>query len=192
MLHPGTRKPVGPDDLAPAFPMALIAQEMSTERAIGIPAPERDVYRPWRATPLYRARRLEKSLQTSARIYEKIEDASPAGSHKPNSAVAQAFYHKEAGVKRLSTETGAGQWRSSLAFAGALFGFHMQVFMVRVSYDQKPYRRALLETYGARCTPPHFSTDAEGLRQARAAADEPHVDRDQGALTRRGSIGGNP
>ncbi len=151
VLHPGTGKPIGPDDLAPLFPMALIAQEVSAEREIEIPGPVRDVYRQWRVTPLYRARRLEQVLQTPARIYYKYEGVSPAGSHKPNTAVAQAFYNKEAGVKRLCTETGAGQWGSSLAFAGALFGLDVQVFMVRVSYDQKPYRRALMETYGARC-----------------------------------------
>jgi tryptophan synthase beta chain len=153
VLHPGTLKPIGPDDLAPLFPMALILQEVSTERAIEIPAPVREVYRQWRPTPLYRARRLERALQTPARIYYKYEGVSPAGSHKPNTAVAQAFYSRDAGVKKLITETGAGQWGSALAFAGALFGLDVQVFMVRVSYDQKPYRRALMETYGARCIP---------------------------------------
>jgi tryptophan synthase beta chain len=151
VLHPGTLKPIGPDDLAPLFPLSLIAQEVSAEREIEIPGPVREVYRQWRVTPLYRARRLEKALQTPARIYYKYEGVSPAGSHKPNTAVAQAFYNREAGVRRLTTETGAGQWGSSLAFAGALFGIDVQVFMVRVSYDQKPYRRALMETYGARC-----------------------------------------
>jgi tryptophan synthase beta chain len=151
VLHPGTLKPVGPDDLAPLFPMALIAQEVATEREIEIPEPVREVYRQWRVTPLYRARRLEKALQTPARIYYKYEGVSPAGSHKPNTAVAQAFYNREAGVKRLTTETGAGQWGSSLAFAGSVFGIDVQIFMVRVSYNQKPYRRALMETYGARC-----------------------------------------
>jgi len=151
VLHPGTLKPLGPDDLAPLFPMSLIMQEVSTEREIEIPEPVRDVYRQWRVTPLYRARRLEKALQTPARIYYKYEGVSPAGSHKPNTAVAQAFYNKEAGIKKITTETGAGQWGSSLAFAGALFGIDVQVFMVRVSYNQKPYRRALMETYGARC-----------------------------------------
>jgi len=153
VLHPGTLKPVGPDDLAPLFPMSLIQQEVSTERDIEIPGPVRDIYRQWRPTPLFRARRLEKVLDTPARIYYKYEGVSPAGSHKPNTAVAQAFYNREAGVKRIVTETGAGQWGSSLAFAGALFGIDVQVFMVRVSYDQKPYRRALMETYGARCVP---------------------------------------
>jgi len=151
VLHPGTLKPVGPDDLAPLFPMALIAQEVASEREIEIPEPVREVYRQWRVTPLYRARRLEKALQTPARIYYKYEGVSPAGSHKPNTAVAQAFYNREAGVKRLTTETGAGQWGSSLAFAGAVFGIDVRIFMVRVSYNQKPYRRALMETYGARC-----------------------------------------
>ena len=153
VLHPGTQQPLGPGDLAPLFPMALIMQEVSTEREIEIPEPVRDVYRQWRPSPLYRARRLEKALDTPAKIYYKYEGVSPAGSHKPNTAVAQAFYNKEADVKKLATETGAGQWGSALAFAGALFGIEVQVFMVRVSYDQKPYRRALMETYGARCIP---------------------------------------
>jgi tryptophan synthase beta chain len=151
VLHPGTLQPVGPDDLAPLFPMSLIMQEVSAEREIEIPGPVREVYRQWRPSPLYRARRLEKALQTPARIYYKYEGVSPAGSHKPNTAVPQAFYNKEAGIRKISTETGAGQWGSSLAFAGALFGLEVQVFMVRVSYNQKPYRRALMETYGARC-----------------------------------------
>ena len=152
VLHPGTMKPIGPDDLLPLFPMALIQQEVATEREIEIPDPVRDIYRQWRPSPLYRARRLEQALDTPARIYYKYEGVSPAGSHKPNTAVPQAFYNKEAGVKRIATETGAGQWGSSLAFAGALFGIDVQIFMVRVSYNQKPYRRALMETYGARCT----------------------------------------
>ncbi len=152
-LHPGTKQPVGPDDLAPLFPMALIGQEVSAEREIEIPEPVREVYRQWRPSPLFRARRLEKALNTPAKIYYKYEGVSPAGSHKPNTAVAQAFYNKEAGVTKIATETGAGQWGSALAFAGALFGIDIQVFMVRVSYDQKPYRRALMETYGARCIP---------------------------------------
>lgn len=150
-LHPGTHQPLGPADLEPLFPMALIQQEVSTERTIEIPKPVRDVYRQWRPSPLYRARRLEKLLDTPAHIYYKYEGVSPAGSHKPNTAVPQAFYNNEAGVKRLSTETGAGQWGSSLAFAGSLFGLEVLVFQVRVSFDQKPYRRALMETFGARC-----------------------------------------
>ena len=151
VLHPGTLQPIGPDDLAPLFPMALIMQEVSTEREIEIPEPVRQIYKQWRPSPLYRARRLEQALNTPARIYYKYEGVSPAGSHKPNTAVAQAFYNKEAGVKKISTETGAGQWGSSLAMAGAMFGIEVKVFMVKVSYNQKPYRRALMETYGARC-----------------------------------------
>ena len=151
VLHPGTGQPVGPDDLAPLFPMALIGQEVSTEREIEIPEPVREVYRQWRPSPLHRARRLEEALDTPARIYYKYEGVSPAGSHKPNTSVAQAFYNKEEGVKRLTTETGAGQWGSSLAYAGNLFGLEVEVYMVKVSYNQKPYRRALMETYGATC-----------------------------------------
>jgi tryptophan synthase beta chain len=148
-LHPGTHEPIGPDDLAPLFPMALIGQEVSAEREIEIPEPVRDAYRLYRPSPLYRAHRLEKALDTPAHIYYKYEGVSPAGSHKPNTAIPQAFYNKEAGVKRLATETGAGQWGSALAFAGALFGLEVKVYMVRASYDQKPYRRVLMETYGA-------------------------------------------
>ncbi|MCO5101565.1 MAG: TrpB-like pyridoxal phosphate-dependent enzyme [Burkholderiaceae bacterium] len=160
VLHPGTMQPIGPDDLAPLFPMELILQEVSTEREIDIPDPVRDIYRLWRPSPLFRAHRLEKALGTPAKIFYKYEGVSPAGSHKPNTAVAQAFYNREAGIRRLSTETGAGQWGSSLAFAGALFGIDVTVFQVRVSYDQKPYRRALMETYGARCVPsPSKETD---------------------------------
>ena len=151
-LHPGTGQPIGPDDLAPLFPMAIIAQEVSTEREIKIPKPVRNILRQWRPSPLYRARRLEKMLDTPAKIYYKNEAVSPAGSHKPNTAIAQAFYNKEEGVKRITTETGAGQWGSSLALAGSMFGLEIDVFMVRVSYDQKPYRRAFMETFGADCT----------------------------------------
>jgi tryptophan synthase beta chain len=150
-LHPGTGQPIGPADLSPIFPMALIAQEVSAEREIEIPEPVREVYKLWRPAPLYRARRLERLLDTPARIFYKYEGVSPPGSHKPNTAVPQAFYNKEAGIKKLSTETGAGQWGSSLAFAGQLFGLEVKVFMVAVSYRQKPYRRALMETYGATC-----------------------------------------
>ncbi len=161
VLHPGTKNPVTPGDLEPLFPMALIEQEVSTEREIEIPKPVRDIYRQWRPSPLFRARRLEKALDTPAKIYYKYEGVSPAGSHKPNTAVPQAYYNKEAGISRISTETGAGQWGSSLAFAGALFGIDVQVFMVRVSYNQKPYRRALMETYGATCVAsPSTQTDA--------------------------------
>ncbi|WP_228061841.1 TrpB-like pyridoxal phosphate-dependent enzyme [[Phormidium] sp. LEGE 05292] len=150
VLHPGTGQPITGDDLAPLFPMSLIEQEVSQERWIEIPGEVQSIYRQWRPTPLYRARRLEKALDTPAKIYYKYEGVSPAGSHKPNTAVAQAYYNKQAGVKRLTTETGAGQWGSSLAFAGALFGLEVLVYMVKVSYNQKPYRRALMESYGAR------------------------------------------
>ncbi len=148
-LHPGTKQPVTPDDMAPLFPMALIQQEVSTERYIEIPEPIRQVYMQWRPSPLYRARRLEKALDTPARIYYKYEGVSPVGSHKPNTAVAQAFYNKEEGIKKLSTETGAGQWGSALAMAGAFFNMEVEVFMVKVSYQQKPYRRSMMHTYGA-------------------------------------------
>src|SRR5579871_3691112 len=173
VLHPGHGGPIGPDDLAPLFPMALIGQEVSAERHIEIPKPVRDIYRMWRPTPLYRARRLEKALGTSARIFYKYEGVSPAGSHKPNTAVAQAFYNKEEGVTKLSTETGAGQWGSSLAFAGALFGLEVKVYMVKVSYNQKPYRRALMETYGAKCVAsPSEETDS-GKAILKAHPDSP-------------------
>jgi tryptophan synthase beta chain len=152
VLHPGTLQPVGPADLEPLFPMALILQEVSQDSQIEIPKAVRGIYRQWRPSPLYRARRLEKALDTPAKIYYKYEGVSPAGSHKPNTAVAQAYYNMEAGTKRLVTETGAGQWGSSLAMACAFFGIECKVYMVRVSYDQKPYRRALMETYGASVT----------------------------------------
>ena len=173
VLHPGTMQPVGPDDLAPLFPMELIMQEVSTEREIQIPEPVRDVYKQWRPAPLFRARRLEKVLQTPAKIYYKYEGVSPAGSHKPNTAVAQAFYNQQAGVKKLVTETGAGQWGSSLAFAGALFGLEVKVFMVRVSYNQKPYRRALMETYGAICTASPSNETQAGKAILAQRADHP-------------------
>jgi len=151
VLHPGTGEPIGPADLEPLFPMSLIGQEVSQEREIEIPEPVRDVYRMWRPTPLFRARRLEKDLGTPARIYYKYEGVSPAGSHKPNTSVPQAFYNKEAGISKITTETGAGQWGTALAFAGALFGIEIKVFMVRVSFDQKPYRKAMMETFGGEC-----------------------------------------
>lgn len=151
VLHPGTGQPVGPDDLAPLFPMAIIMQEVSAERYIPIPEPVRNILRQWRPSPLHRARRLESALDSPARIYYKYEGVSPAGSHKPNTAVAQAFYSKEEGVKRIATETGAGQWGSALALAGSLFGIEIEVYMVRVSFDQKPYRRAFMESFGATC-----------------------------------------
>jgi tryptophan synthase beta chain len=173
VLHPATHQPVGPDDLAPLFPLPLILQEVSREREIEIPGAVRDVYRQWRPTPLFRARRLERALQTPARIYYKYEGVSPAGSHKPNTAVAQAFYNRESGVTKLVTETGAGQWGSALAFAGAFFGLHVDVFMVRVSYDQKPYRRALMETYGARCVPSPSRETRSGRAILEQRADHP-------------------
>src|SRR3954449_7632987 len=148
-LHPGTLQPVGPDDLAPLFPMDLILQEVTTERFVDIPEEILDVYRLWRPSPLYRAHRLEKALGTPARIYYKYEGVSPAGSHKPNTAVPQAYYNAKAGVRKLTTETGAGQWGTALAFASSLFGLECEVWMVGASYDQKPYRRTMMEVYGA-------------------------------------------
>jgi len=148
-LHPATNEPVGPDDLAPLFPMGLIAQEVATESWIEIPGEVLDILRLWRPTPLVRAERLERALGTPARIYYKDESVSPAGSHKPNTAVPQAFYNAAEGIKRLTTETGAGQWGSSLAFAAAQFDIECKVYMVRASYEQKPYRRILMETWGA-------------------------------------------
>ena len=149
-LHPATNEPVGPDDLAPLFPMALIAQEVSAEPWIDIPGEVLDVLRLWRPTPLVRAERLERALGTPARIYYKDESVSPAGSHKPNTAVPQAFYNKAEGIKRLTTETGAGQWGSALSFASALFDLECMVYMVRASYEQKPYRRVMMETWGGK------------------------------------------
>ena len=153
VLHPGTGQPVGPADLAPLFPMALIAQEVSQDKTVEIPDEVRDIYRLWRPTPLFRARRLERVLDTSAHIYYKYEGVSPAGSHKPNTAVAQAYYNKAEGIRRLTTETGAGQWGSALAFACALFGLECTVYMVNASYQQKPYRRSMIQTYGAQVYP---------------------------------------
>jgi len=152
-LHPATREPVGPDDLAPLFPMALIGQEVSAEPWIDVPGEVLDVLRLWRPTPLVRATRLEQALDTPARVYFKDESVSPAGSHKPNTAVPQAFYNKAEGTTRLATETGAGQWGSALSFASALFGLNCMVYMVRASYDQKPYRRMMIETWGGRVVP---------------------------------------
>jgi tryptophan synthase beta chain len=153
VLHPGTGQPIGPADLAPLFPMELIKQVVSQDREIEIPEPIRTAYALYRPSPLFRAHRLERALDTPAHIYYKYEGGSPSGSHKPNTALAQAFYNKEEGVTRLATETGAGQWGSALAFAGAVFGLDVKVFMVRSSYDQKPYRRVLMETYGATVVP---------------------------------------
>jgi tryptophan synthase beta chain len=172
-LHPGTGQPIGPDDLAPLFPQALILQEVSTDREVEIPGPVRDIYKLWRPTPLHRARRLEQALETPAKIFYKYEGVSPAGSHKPNTAVPQAFYNRDAGVTRLVTETGAGQWGSSLAFAGAVFGLGVDVFMVRVSYEQKPYRRALMESYGARCVASPSPETASGRAVLHERPDHP-------------------
>jgi tryptophan synthase beta chain len=161
VIHPGTKQPIGPEDLAPLFPMALIAQEVSTERFIPIPEEVRDVYRLYRPTPLYRAHRLERALETPARIYYKYEGVSPAGSHKPNTAIAQAYYNQAEGVRRIATETGAGQWGSALAMACSFFGMELKVYMVRVSYEQKPYRRSMMEVWGAQVVPsPSSDTNA--------------------------------
>src|SRR6266852_584322 len=152
-LHPGTLQPMGPADLAPIFPQAIIAQEVSAEPWIEIPDQVREIYKIWRPSPLYRADRLEKALDTPAHIYFKYEGVSPAGSHKPNTAVPQAYYNAKEGVKRLTTETGAGQWGSALAFASSVYGLDLEVWMVRASYDQKPYRKMLMEAYGATVHP---------------------------------------
>ncbi|MET8430626.1 TrpB-like pyridoxal phosphate-dependent enzyme [Nocardia sp. NPDC004860] len=169
-LHPGTGQPVGPEDLAPLFPMELIRQEVSGDRYLDIPDEVIDVYRLWRPTPLFRARRLEKALGTPARIYYKYEGVSPAGSHKPNTAVPQAFYNAAAGTRRLTTETGAGQWGSALAFACAQYGIDCEVWMVRASYDQKPHRRTLMQTWGATV---HASPSPITAAGAKILADHP-------------------
>src|SRR5476651_1029952 len=153
VLHPGTGQPIGPADLAPLFPMALIGQEVSTEREIEIPEPVREAYRLYRPSPLFRAHRLEKVLDTPAHIYYKYEGGSPAGSHKPNTAIAQAFYNKQEGITRLSTETGAGQWGCALSMACSIFDLKCTVYMVRISFEQKPYRRVMMETWGGECFP---------------------------------------
>ena len=173
VLHPGTGQPIGPDDLAPLFPMSLIQQEVTTEREVEIPEPVRDVYRLWRPAPLFRAHRLEKALGTPAKIFYKYEGVSPAGSHKPNTAVAQAFYNREAGIRRLTTETGAGQWGTSRAFSASLFDLDVTVFQVRVSFDQKPYRRAVMETYGARCLASPSNETAYGRSVLAQRPDHP-------------------
>jgi len=163
-LHPGTHQPLGPADLAPLFPMELIKQEVSQERFIEIPDEVREVYKLWRPTPLIRARRLEKVLDTPAHIYYKYEGASPVGSHKPNTAVAQAYYNKEEGAKRITTETGAGQWGTALAMACNFFGMELKVYMVRVSYEQKPYRRSMMQLYGANVV----ASPSDGTQAGRA------------------------
>ncbi|HET9082768.1 MAG TPA: TrpB-like pyridoxal phosphate-dependent enzyme [Candidatus Limnocylindrales bacterium] len=171
VLHPGTGQPIGPGDLAPLFPMELIKQVVSTEREIEIPDEVRDAYALYRPSPLYRAHRLEQALDTPAHIYYKYEGGSPSGSHKPNTALPQAYYNKAEGVTRMATETGAGQWGSALAFAGSVFGLDVKVFMVRASYDQKPYRRILMETYGAEVVPSP-SPDTEYGRKVLAATPD--------------------
>jgi tryptophan synthase beta chain len=173
VLHPGTHEPVGPDDLAPLFPMDLILQEVSTDSFIEIPEEIREVYRLWRPSPLYRAHGLEHLIGGPARIYYKYEGVSPVGSHKPNTAVAQAYYNAKAGVGRISTETGAGQWGSALAFACAVFGIECEVYMVRASYDQKPYRRAIIETYGATIYPSPSDRTQYGRKVLEATPDTP-------------------
>ncbi len=172
-LHPGTHQPIGPADLAPLFPMELIKQEVSQERFVEIPDEVREVYKLWRPTPLIRARRLEKALGTPAHIYFKYEGASPVGSHKPNTAVAQAYYNKEAGVKRITTETGAGQWGTALAMACNFFGIDLKVYMVRVSYEQKPYRRSMMQLYGAEVVASPSNTTQAGRAILAATPDNP-------------------
>ena len=172
-LHPATLQPIGPEDLAPLFPMALIGQEVSSDREIEIPDQVREAYALYRPSPLYRAHRLEAALDTPAHIYYKYEGVSPAGSHKPNTALAQAYYNKEQGVTRIATETGAGQWGSAMAFAGAYFGLEVKVYMVRASYDQKPYRRILMETYGAEVVPSPSPTTNYGRSVLAATPDSP-------------------
>ena len=173
VLHPGTGQPIGPQDLAPLFPMEIIRQEVSTERWVPIPDEVREVYKLWRPSPLIRARRLERALQTPAHIYYKYEGVSPAGSHKPNTAVAQAYYNRAEGTRRLATETGAGQWGSSLAFACSLFGLDCTVYMVKVSYGQKPYRRTMMQTYGAEVIASPSETTQAGRRVLAASPDSP-------------------
>jgi tryptophan synthase beta chain len=172
-LHPGTLQPVGPDDLAPLFPMDLIGQEVSAEQYLDIPGAVLDVYKLWRPSPLYRAYRLEKALQTPARIYYKYEGVSPAGSHKPNTAVPQAYYNARAGVRRLTTETGAGQWGTALAFACAQFGLDCEVWQVRASYDQKPYRRIMIEIFGGKVYPSPSDRTEAGRAILAADRDSP-------------------
>jgi tryptophan synthase beta chain len=173
VLHPGTAKPVTPQDLLPIFPMALIEQEMSPERWIKIPDEVRDAYRSWRPSPLFRARRLEAALKTPAKIYYKYEGGSPAGSHKPNTAVPQAYYNKLAGTKRIATETGAGQWGSSMAMAARMFGLECTVYMVRVSFDQKPYRKSMMQLWGAKVFPSPSPVTNAGRAALAADPDSP-------------------
>ncbi|MEO0779662.1 MAG: TrpB-like pyridoxal phosphate-dependent enzyme, partial [Bacteroidota bacterium] len=160
-LHPGTKAPIGPEALAPLFPMELIKQEVATDKWIDIPDEVRHIYSMWRPTPLYRAYGLEKALDTPAKIYYKYEGVSPSGSHKPNTAVAQAYFNKQEGIKRITTETGAGQWGSALAFACNLFDMECEVYMVKLSYQHKPYRKVMMNTWGAKVFPsPSEATEA--------------------------------
>ena len=172
-IHPATHEPIGPDALAPLFPMALIEQEVSQERWIDIPEPIREVYRQWRPTPLFRAHRLEKALDTPARIFYKYEGVSPSGSHKPNTAVAQAFYNKQEGVKRITTETGAGQWGSALSFACHAFDLGCEVYMVKISYEQKPYRKLMMNTWGSEVIPSPSDRTEAGRKVLAADPESP-------------------
>ncbi|MEA2000516.1 MAG: pyridoxal-phosphate dependent enzyme, partial [Actinomycetota bacterium] len=172
-LHPGTHEPIGPDDLAPLFPMELIGQEVSQERYIDIPGEVLDIYKLWRPSPLYRARRLEKLLDTPAKLFYKYEGVSPAGSHKTNTSVPQAFYNAKEGVKKLTTETGAGQWGSALAFACAQFGLDLEVWQVRSSYDQKPDRKVMMRVWGAEVHPSPSDVTAAGRQILELDPDSP-------------------
>lgn len=172
-LHPATMKPIGPDDLSAIFPMTLIEQEVTTERWVDIPDEVLDIYTLWRPSPMYRAYRLEKAINTPARIYYKYEGVSPAGSHKPNTSIPQAYYNKKAGIKRIATETGAGQWGSAMSLAGSLFGLDITVYMVKVSYNQKPYRRIAMETWGATVHPSPSKVTEAGRRILAEDPDNP-------------------
>ncbi len=172
-LKPATKRPVGPEDLGAIFPVDLIEQEVSTQRWVEIPEEVLRIYALWRPTPLYRALRLEQALQSPARIYYKYEGTSPAGSHKPNTAVAQAYYNKLRGIRRIATETGAGQWGSAMALAGAFMGLEVTVYMVRVSYEQKPYRRIAMETWGAQVLPSPSERTQAGRKVLEADPSSP-------------------
>ena len=185
-LSPQTKQPIGPDDLAPLFPMSLIGQEVSTDEWIDIPGAVIDVYRLWRPSPLFRATRLEQALDTPAHIYFKYEGVSPAGSHKPNTAVPQAYFNKEAGIRRIATETGAGQWGSAMALACQMFGLECDVYMVKASYDQKPYRRVFMETFGAERRRLAERQDQQRPRDPRGA---PRLDRFPRHRDQRGGRG---
>ncbi len=172
-LHPGTKQPIGPEALAPLFPMALIMQEVSTDKWVEIPEEVREVYKIWRPTPMYRAYGLEAALDTPAKIYYKYEGVSPSGSHKPNTAVAQAYYNKQEGVKRITTETGAGQWGSALSFACQHFGIECEVYMVKISYEQKPYRKMMMNTWGAKVHASPTNLTEAGRQILAEAPDSP-------------------